>query len=120
MYFGAENMWLEVDFAITDWGSRAYPQPYLDLAYVSTAQWNESHWSDPELDELAALAGKEMDTTERVRLYHEIQQIFFDRGPVIIPFFKNNMWGTSVNLKGIKPTSYQGTALDLRTVYFEE
>ncbi|MEL7565180.1 MAG: ABC transporter substrate-binding protein [Dehalobacterium sp.] len=120
VYYGAENMWLEVDFAITDWGSRAYPQPYLDLAYVSTAQWNESHWSDPELDELAALAAKEMDPAERARLYHEIQKIFIERGPVIVPFFKNNMWAASANLKGLKPTSYQGTALDLRTVYFEK
>lgn len=120
VYYGADNMWLEVDFGITDWGSRAYPQPYLDLAYTSTAQWNESHWSDPELDQLAALAAKEMDHDERVRLYHEIQKIFFERGPVIIPFFNNNLWGARANVKGLKPTSGQGTALDLRTVYFEK
>lgn len=120
VYYGADNMWLEADFAITDWGARGYPQPYLDLAYVSTAQWNESHWSDPELDELAALSAKEMDPAKRVELYHEIQKIFIDRGPVIIPFFNNNLWAARANVKGIKPTSYQGTALDLRSVYFEK
>jgi peptide/nickel transport system substrate-binding protein len=120
VYYGSENMWLEVDFAITDWGSRAYPQPYLDLAYTSTAQWNESHWSDPELDELAALAAKEMDPAERIRLYHEIQEIFFERGPVIIPFFTNNLWAARTNVKGIRPTSGQGTAVDLTRVYFEK
>jgi peptide/nickel transport system substrate-binding protein len=120
VYYGADNMWLEVDFAITDWDPRAYPQQYLDLAYVSSSEWNESHWSDSELDELAALAAKEMDPAERTRLYHEIQKIIMDRGPVIIPFFKDNMWAASANLKGIQPTSYAGTALDLRTVYFEK
>ncbi len=56
VYYGADNLWLEADLAITDWGSRAYPQPYLDLAYVCTAKWNESHWCDKELDDLSAKA----------------------------------------------------------------
>ncbi|ATW27811.1 ABC transporter substrate-binding protein [Candidatus Formimonas warabiya] len=120
VYYGSDNMWLNVDFGITDWGSRAYPQPYLDLAYVSSAQWNESHWSDAELDKLAAEAAKEMDPAKRVDLYHQIQQIFMDRGPIILPFFKNNMWAASAKLKGLQPTAYVGTALDLRTVYFEK
>lgn len=120
VYYGSENMWLEVDFAITDWGSRSYPQPYLDQAYVTGAPWNESHWSDSELDELAAAAAKEMDHETRVQLYHDIQRIFMERGPVIIPFFIDNMWGARSNVKGLRPTVTLGTALDLRWVYFEE
>ncbi len=119
LYYGADNMWLEVPFGITDWGARPSPQPYLDLAYVCDAQWNESHWCDPELDELAALAAKEMDRNERIRLYHEIQEIFIERGPIIIPFFINNLWGASSDLKGLEPTSILGTAMDLRSAYFE-
>jgi len=119
VYFGADNMWLEVDFGITDWGSRPYPQPYLDLAYTSDAPWNETHWSDSELDELARQAGRELDHDKRIQLYHEIQEIFMERGPIIVPFFNNNLWGASADLKGVQPTSGLGTALDLRTVYFE-
>ena len=119
VYYGGDDMWLEVDFGITDWGSRPYPQPYLDLAYVCDAQWNESHWCDPELDELAAAAAKEMDHDERVRLYHEIQEIFMERGPILV-FFVNNLWGASDRLQGLEPTMGLGTALDLRTVYIEE
>ncbi len=119
LYYGADNMWLEVPYGITDWGARPSPQPYLDQAYVCGATWNESHWCDPELDELADLAGKEMDRDERVRLYHEIQEIFIERGPIIIPFFINNLWGASAELQGMEPTSILGTAMDLRPVYFE-
>lgn len=119
LYYGAEDMWLEVDFGITDWGSRPYPQPYLDLAYVCDAQWNESHWCDPELDELAAAAAIEMDPDERIRLYHEIQEIFMERGP-IITFFVNNLWGASERVRGLQPTSGLGTAMDLRVVYLED
>ena len=87
VYYGADNLWLEADFAITDWGSRAYPQPYLDLAYVCNAKWNESHWCDKELDDLSKQAAVEMDRAKRAELYQKIQQIFIDRGPIIVPFF---------------------------------
>jgi peptide/nickel transport system substrate-binding protein len=119
VYYGADNLWLEADFAITDWGSRASPQPYLDLAYTSGAQWNESHWSDPELDALAKKASVESDRTKRAELYKQIQRIFIDRGPILVPFFANSLWGASAKLKGVVPTSYLGTAVDLAQVYFE-
>ncbi len=120
VYYGADDMWLEADFAITDWAPRPSPQPYLAQAYMCDAPWNESHWCDPELDELARAAGSELDYEERVRLYHEIQEVFIERGPVIIPFFVNNLWGAHVSLKNLQPTSAVGTSLDLRTVYFEQ
>ena len=120
VYYGADNVWLEADFAITDWGSRAYPQPYLDLAYVCSAKWNESHWCDQELDDLAKQAAVEGDLAKRADLYKQIQQIFIDRGPIIVPFFANNLWAASAQLDGLKPTSYLGTALDLRQVYFKK
>jgi peptide/nickel transport system substrate-binding protein len=120
VYYGADNLWLEADFAITDWGSRPYPQPYLDLAYTCVAQWNESHWCDEELDELAAQAAMELDPELRVEQYHQIQRIFKERGPIILVFFINNLWGASAELKGVTPTMGLGTALDLRYVYFEK
>ncbi len=120
VYYGADNLWMEADLAITDWGSRAYPQPYLDLAYTCGAKWNESHWCDQEVDELSKQVASEPDRAKRAEIYKKIQQIFIDRGPVIIPFFANNLWGASAKLKGLKPTSYLGSTLDLRPVYFEK
>jgi len=120
VYYGADNMWLEDDFGVTDWGSRPYPQPYLDLAYICDAQWNESHWCDEELDQLAAQAAKELDPAKRVEQYHQIQRIFKERGPIILVFFLNNLWGASPALKGLEPTMGLGTGLDLRYAYFEK
>jgi peptide/nickel transport system substrate-binding protein len=120
VYYGADNLWLEADFAITDWGSRPYPQPYLDLAYTCAAKWNESHWCDKELDELAAQSAKEMDPAKRIEQYKKMQTIFKERGPIILAFFLDNLWGASPKLKGVKPTMGLGTGLDLRYVYFEK
>jgi len=120
VYYGADNLWLEADFAITDWGSRAAPQSYLDLAYTCDANWNESHFCDPELDELVAQAAVEVDRERRAELYAQIQRIFMDRGPVLIPFFTNNLFGANKKVKGIEPTSFFPTHVDLAVVYFEE
>jgi len=119
VYYGADNLWLEADFSITDWGARAAPQNYLDLAYTCDAKWNESHWCDPEIDELAAQAAVEADRAKRAEIYKEIQRIMIDSGPILVPFFNNSLWGASKKLKGIIPTGYLGTAVDLAVVYFE-
>jgi ABC-type transport system substrate-binding protein len=66
------------------------------------------------------LAAKELDNEKRTEYYHEIQEIFMEKGSVIIPFFTNNLWGARAELKGLRPTSGLGTALDLRWVYFEK
>jgi peptide/nickel transport system substrate-binding protein len=119
VYYGADSLWLKADFSITDWGARPTPQPYLELAYTTGAKWNESHWSDPELDKLAAQAAKETDRAKRAQIYKDIQRIFIDRGPVLIPFFNNSLWGATKDLKGVIPSGYLGTAVDLSQVWFD-
>lgn len=120
VYYGADNLWLKQDFAITDWGSRAVPQNYLDLAYICNAKWNESHWCDPEIDKLSAAAATEMDRVKRVEIYKNIQRIFMERGPILVPFFANSLWGANKNVKGIIPTGYLGTAVDVAVIYIED
>ena len=113
-----DDGWLQVDYGITDWGSRATPQPYLQLAYMTGAKWNETHWSDAELDQLATQAGSEMDHAKRVDLYKKIQQIFIDRGPIIVPYFEKSIVATLPTVKGVAvhPDYSRST---MRSVYIE-
>jgi peptide/nickel transport system substrate-binding protein len=83
----AENGWLEVDLGITGWGSRPYPQFYLEVMLTCDAQWNEAHWCDPVFDALVRTAGTTLDDQERQRAYEEIQTYLDERGPLIIPYF---------------------------------
>jgi peptide/nickel transport system substrate-binding protein len=83
----AENIWLDADLAITPWGPRPVPQIYCDYYLKSDSQWNESHWSDPELDNQIEIAGSSLDEEVRTQAYHEIQRIMIERGPIIIPYF---------------------------------
>ncbi|HVP19806.1 MAG TPA: ABC transporter substrate-binding protein [Spirochaetia bacterium] len=106
VYYGSgDQSWLVADFAITDWGSRATPVTYFKLAYTSDAQWNESHWSDAQFDEITRRIDREMDKARRIALYRQAQQILIDRGPAIVPYFEKAVAGLSADLQGVVLTS---------------
>jgi peptide/nickel transport system substrate-binding protein len=86
VYYGDDG-WLEVDLGITGWGSRPYPQFYLDVSLVCDAKWNESHFCDAEFDQLVQIAGSTLDEGERIQAYQDIQRILIERGPLIVPYF---------------------------------
>ncbi len=101
-YYGrGQRSWLKVDFGITDWGTRATPVAYFNLAYRSDAPWNETHWSDPEFDEVTGRLEREMDAGRRVRLYHQAQEILIERGPIIVVYFARAAAGVNPMLQGV-------------------
>lgn len=114
VYYG-DNGWLEVDLGITGWGSRPYPQFYLDVMLKSDAIWNESHWSDAEFDELATTAGTSLDEEARVAAYHEIQRILIERGPVIIPYYFAQFGAIREGFDGFELKAFAGRT-DFRTI----
>ena len=86
VYYG-DNKWLQVDFGITGWGSRPYPQFYLNVMLECGAKWNESHYCNQAFDKLAKEAGKTLDGQKRIQDYHKIQQMLATSGPIVIPYF---------------------------------
>ena len=114
VYF-AENGWLEVDLGITNWGSRPYPQFYLDVMLKCNAKWNESHFCDQEFDNLVELAGTTMDENERIQAYKEIQKILIERGPIIIPAFWAQTAAIRDNFQNFQLKAFAGRT-DVRQV----
>jgi peptide/nickel transport system substrate-binding protein len=115
VYYGDDG-WLEVDLGITGWGSRPYPQFYLDTMLETGAVWNESHFSDAEFDELSATAGSSLDEAERVEAYAQIQQLLAERGPVIIPYYFPQFAAISDAFAGFQVEAFAGRT-DLQTIY---
>lgn len=118
IYYG-EDGWLEVDFGITGWGSRPYPQFYLDVMLVTGAKWNESRYSNPEFDRLAEIAGTTLDEQERIDAYHEIQRILIQEGPIIIPYFGPQFGATSDRVQGFELRAFAGRS-EFRNVTLSE
>jgi peptide/nickel transport system substrate-binding protein len=116
VYYG-EDGWLEVDLGITGWGSRPYPQFYLDVMLVTDAIWNESHFSDPEFDALAATAGTTLNEEERVQAYSDIQKLLIERGPIIIPYYFAQFGAISDQFEGLNLKAFAGRT-DFRPVQF--
>lgn len=114
VYYG-DNGWLEVDLGITGWGSRPYPQFYLDTMLTCDAVWNEAHFCDEKLDALIKTAGTTLDEAERVQAYKDIQRVLIERGPVIIPYFAAQFAALSDQFQGLEMKGFWGRT-DLRLI----
>ena len=115
VYYG-EDGWLEVDLGITGWGSRPYPQFYLDVMLVSDAKWNEAHFSDAEFDILAQTTGSSLNEDERILAYSKIQQLLVERGPVIIPYYFAQFGAINSDFDGFELKAFAGRT-DMRTIF---
>lgn len=116
VYYGDDG-WLEVDLGITGWGSRPYPQFYLDVMLVTGAKWNESHFADEAFDALADTAGSTLDEAERIQAYADVQKLLIDRGPVIIPYYFAQFGAISDQFEGLNLKAFAGRT-DFRTVSY--
>ena len=114
VYYGDDG-WLAVDLGITGWGSRPYPQFYLNTMLTCNANWNESHFCDDEFDRLAALAGTTMNEVERVEAYNQIQELLIERGPIIVPYFFSQLGAISDKFTDFQMKPFPGRS-DLSTV----
>ena len=114
VYYG-DNGWLEATFGITGWGSRPYPQFYLDVMLVCGGMWNEAYFCDEEFDRWAQIAGTTTDPEEQVEAYHEIQRILIERGPILIPFFFPQLGAAREQVAGFEMKAFPGRS-DFRSV----
>jgi peptide/nickel transport system substrate-binding protein len=104
-YGGGPGSWLEADWGITDWGARPTASSYFKLAYTADAPWNETRWSDPELEAIVRRIDREVDETNATRLYHRAQEILIERGPIIVAYFEKAAAGIGVDLQGVSVAS---------------
>jgi peptide/nickel transport system substrate-binding protein len=109
------NNWLQAELGITGWGDRPVPQGYLAQAYQSAGLFNETHWSDPALDDLIAQASVTTDPEARAAIYYQIAAIFNESGPIIVPWFAPVFGATRENVQGLNMAPFPGLT-DLRTV----
>lgn len=114
IYYG-DGEWLEVDLGITGWGDRPVPQGYLTEAYIASGPFNETHWSNPEMEALVAAAGQTSDLEERAAIYARVSQVFAESGPIIIPWFSSIIGAIGENVEGLEMHAFPGQT-DFRTV----
>ncbi|MBI3152507.1 MAG: ABC transporter substrate-binding protein [Chloroflexi bacterium] len=79
------------DFDIILWGWGSDPDPNLLLSVYTTDEipngYNETGYSNPEVDQLNIEQGRELDPQKRQETVWQIQQIVFDDVVYIIPYY---------------------------------
>lgn len=101
------NVWLKQPFVCSSWSGRNADDA-LSVAYLSSSEWNETHWKRPEFDALIAKARETVEEGERTRLYQEAQALLREDGGAIISMFPDAVGATRSNVTGwqLHPQQY--------------
>ncbi|MGJ4859615.1 ABC transporter substrate-binding protein [Labrys sp. La1] len=111
------NIWLKKPFVTTSWNGRSTDEA-LALEFLSSAQWNETHWRNSEFDALVARARTTLDEAQRTQLYHQAQRLIQDDGGAVILVYADTVGATRANVSGYKvhpqkfPTDFSGVSID--------
>jgi len=82
------NDWMKYPFSMTNWAMRPLGIQTVALAYRSGESWNESGYSNPDLDALIDKALTMPDPDERRTVMKDIQQHIQDSGIIIQPYWR--------------------------------
>ena len=93
-------VWMQKNFCMSNW----FPRPTADLRFsltnLSSANWNESFYRNPVVDELILKARATLDGPERHAIYCDVQKILHIEDGRIIPLFIDFLDARTSNLKG--------------------
>lgn len=101
--------WTEFNMGITWWAHRTSALTVLRQGYTADADgnpvpWNESHWTDPEFDQILSQAEGTLDLTARKALVGKLEKIQQERGSICTPFFMNVWKIYTTKVHNIEPS----------------
>ncbi|RLP27168.1 ABC transporter substrate-binding protein [Mesorhizobium sp. YM1C-6-2] len=83
------NDWTKYPFSATNWNMRPLGIQVVVLAYRTGGSWNETAYSNPDLDKLIDKAVTIGNDADRKPVMKDIQQILQDSGIIIQPYWRN-------------------------------
>ncbi len=106
-------------FAVShnNWFGRPTIDESLTPFYYTKSNWNYTGYSNPEVDKLLDQAKAHTDFASRKKLYDRVQEILYNEGPDVVPYFKNYVSANRKRVKNYKliPVQY----VDLRETWLE-
>ncbi len=100
------NDWTKYPYSMTNWNMRPLGVQVVAIAYRTGEAWNESAYSNPELDEKIGEALSIADAEKRKTVMADIEKIIQDAGIIIQPYWRKlyNSSAPSVKNHGMHPT----------------
>ncbi|MGE0686953.1 MAG: hypothetical protein AB7P33_09430, partial [Dehalococcoidia bacterium] len=82
-----------------------YPDPenLLDLLFFSTSRKNDSRYNNPAYDALITQARTELDSTKRIQIYQQAEQILIQDMPWIPLTYGRDHYVVKPYVKGFDP-----------------
>ncbi len=93
-------VWMQEPFATVFWNGRP-PDQALSIVYASDANWNESSYNNPTIDQLIIQA-RGQEPEERKATYGEIQRILIDEVPRTVVVFQPILFGVRTDVRGVQ------------------
>ena len=94
------EVWNNKPFCASYWGGRPVQDQMYSVAYLSTADWNDTRFNVPHFDELLLQARAELDLAKRKAIYREMGVIVRDEGGLILPMFNDFIGAVSDKIGG--------------------
>jgi peptide/nickel transport system substrate-binding protein len=97
------DVWLKTPFGLTPWTHRPLGIMVLNLAYVEGAQWNETHYTNPDFERALKEANGMVDPQARRKKMEEVQRILQADSVMVQPFWQNQYTAVANHVKGYDP-----------------
>ena len=94
------EVWNVQPFCTSYWGGRPTQDQMFSTAYLSTADWNDTKFSNEQFDQLLIAARAELDQAKRKQMYADMGTILRDEGGLICPMFNDFIDATGDRIEG--------------------
>jgi len=90
---------------VLGWGTTSDPDQYpiWHSSQNGAEQLNSVSYANPEVDALLEKGRATCHQSERVAVYHRIQEILADDQPYVFLYYPDSLWAVASRVRGIKP-----------------
>jgi len=101
--YATTTPWLNRTCSLTEYGARGVPNIYLSRCYLSTGDWNASHYKNPAFDSLARTYLAAAEVSAQRAATKKMAGILLKDTPVITNYFINYVTASSSKVKNYVP-----------------
>jgi peptide/nickel transport system substrate-binding protein len=101
--YATTTPWLNRTATLTEYGSRGVPNVYLTRAYMSTGDWNASHYNNAEFDSVAKTYLASADLAAQRKATRRMAALLLRDTPVVTDYFIKYVTASTSKLKNYTP-----------------
>jgi peptide/nickel transport system substrate-binding protein len=101
--YATTTPWLNRTASLTEYGWRGVPDLYISRCYMSTGDWNASHYKNAEFDRVARSYLESPDVAAQRRATKRMAGLLLRDTPVITDYFINYVTASSSKVKNYVP-----------------